>query len=408
MTRFLLGLFMALPMMGFAQSNFQKGYLITNKKDTLQGWIDYRERSHNPTSVTFSADGRTATKTYTLQDCAEFYINDITSYRRFLVDISTASNEFSELTEKVDKSFRTDTVFLQVLQEGPNVSLYSYTDPIKERFYIQDKTDSVPVELGRELSHQVSDPGKIVVNIQYARQLLGLLRKYGKSTEAYEKKLSLLDYNSRDLIKMTLLINDQQLVPSKFPKIRWFAGLSVDLGSTTISGLHPLSSSDAKSKTTASPMISAGVDVFANPAVRKLVFRTELSLNKSNSEISGAGGFSAFDVITGTLSSGILHHIHNADNFKVYLSGSIALNFSKFSNQTGYKVLDGGFGTYKVDYTFDLKPMTVTFPVNLGVVLHKKFELLAGYNFPTSLIEKSYIGMHRHRIRVGINYLFGK
>lgn len=407
MTRFLLGLFMALPMMGFAQSNFQKGYLITSKKDTLQGWIDYRERSHNPTSVTFSADGRTATKTYTLQDCAEFYINDITSYRRFLVDISTASNEFSELTEKVDKSFRTDTVFLQVLQEGPNVSLYSYTDPIKERFYIQDKTDSVPVELLRELSHQVKDPGKIMVNAKYARQLMALVRKYEKWTEGMEKKLAVLNYRKKDLIDIVLVINDQELKPSKFPKSRWFAGLSMDLGRTNFSGEHELAK-NAKSKTSVSPMISGGVDVFVNPAIRKLLFRTELSLIKTNSEVSGSGGSNTFDMITATLSSGILYHIYNADNFKVYMSGAIGVNFYDYRNQKGFKVLDGGFGEYKVDHLMKFRSMNISFPVNVGVVLKKRIEILAGYDFPSSMVDYLYIGVYRQRTRVGVNYLFGK
>lgn len=404
MKRFLVLLLLVLPAIGISQTNFQKGYVVTNAKDTLKGYIDYREHSYNPTSVTFSADGRSATKTYTLKDCAEFYVDDVTSYRRFLVNISIASNEFSDLSEKANKRFRTDTVFLQVLQAGPNVTLYSYTDRIKERFYIQDKTDAVPVELVRELSHQVNVPGKIFASIQYARQLLELLRKYGKSTEGNERKLASLSYNSRDLIKMTLLINDQKPAVLKFPTTRWFAGLSLDLGHTKVVFYDKLTSADAKSKTTVSPMISAGVDVFANPAVRKMVFRTELYLTKSNSQVSSARAFNAFDMITGTLSSGILYHIYNAHNFKFYMSGSFALNFSKFSNQTGYKIMDEKLEPYKLDNAFYLKPMNITFPVNVGVVLNKKFELLAGYNFPTTLNDY----MYRQRTRLGVNYLFGK
>lgn len=408
MTRFLLGLFIALPMLGFAQSNFQKGYLITNKKDTLKGWIDYRELAHNPTSVSFSDNGRSETKTYTLKDCAEFHIDyDNTTYRRFLVDITTASIEFSDLSDKVDKSFRTDSIFLQVLQEGSNVTLYSYTDRIKERLYIQDKTDEVPVELIRELSHQLRDPGKIMVNIQYVRQLMSLLRKYGKWTEAMEKKLSILNYQRKELIRIVLVINDQQLTPSKFPKTRWFAGLSLDLGRTKFSGEHELAK-NAKSKTTVSPMISGGVDVFVNPAIRKLLFRTELSLIKTNSEVSGPGGSNAFDMITATLSSGILYHIYNTDNFKVYMSGAVGVNFYNYRNQKGYRVLDGGFGEFKVDHLMKFRAMNISFPVNVGVVLKKRIEILAGYNFPSSMVDYLYIGVYRQRTRVGVNYLFGK
>ena len=409
MTRFLFGLFMVLPFLSYAQSNFQKGYLITNKKDTLKGWIDYRELSHNPTSVSFSDNGRKETKVYTLKDCAEFHINyDNTTYRRFLVDISTASIEFSELSDKIDKSFKTDSVFLQVLQEGSNVTLYSYTDRIKERLYIQDKTNAVPVELIRELSNQAKDPSKIMVNVQYVRQLRSLVRKYGKWTVAMEKKLSILNYQRKELIRIVLVINDQQLAPPKFPKTRWFAGLSMDLGRTKFEGESVLASKEAKSKTTVSPMINGGFDVFVNPAIRKLVFRTELSLVKTNSEVSSPKGFNAFDMVTATLSPGVLYHIYSQENFKVYMSGAFGINFSAYSKHSGYKLLDGAFNEFKVDYSLTMRTMHLSFPVHVGVVMNKKMEFLAGYNFPTSMVDYVYIGMYRQRMRVGLNYLFGK
>ncbi|MBC8985878.1 hypothetical protein H9X96_08815 [Pedobacter sp. N36a] len=409
MTRFLFGLFMVLPFLSSAQSNFQKGYLITNKKDTLKGWIDYRELAHNPTSVSFSDNGRTETKTYTLKDCAEFHIDyDHTTYRRFLVDITTASIEFSDLSDKVDKSFRTDSIFLQVLQEGSNVTLYSYTDRIKERLYIQDKTDEVPVELIRALSHQLKDPSKIMVNIQYVRQLMSLVRKYGKWTADMEKKLSILNYQRKELIRIVLVINDQQLIPSKFPKTRWFAGLSLDLGRTKFEGESGLALKEAKSKTTASPMISGGFDVFVNPAIRKLVFRTALSLVKTNSEVSSPKGFNAFDMVTATLNSGVLYHVYHTENFKVYLSGAFGVNFSDYSNENGYRVLDGAFNEFKVDHLLKMRTIYLSFPVHAGVVLNKRIEFLAGYNFPTSMVDYVHIGMYRQRMRVGLNCLFGK
>lgn len=409
MRRFLFGFFMVLPFLSYAQSNFQKGYLITNKKDTLKGWIDYRELARNPTSVSFSDNGRTETSTYTLKDCAEFHINyDNTTYRRFLVDITTASIEFSDLTDKIDKGFRTDSVFLLVLQEGSNVTLYSYTDRIKERFYIQDNTDTAPVELIRELSHQLKDPSKIMVNVQYVRQLLSLVRKYGKWTATMEKKLSILNYQRKEVIRIVLVINDQQLTPSKFPKTRWFAGLSMDLGRTKFVGESGLASKDAKSKTTVSPMVNGGFDVFVNPAIRKLVFRTELSLVKTNSEVSGPRGYDAFDMVTATLSPGVLYHIYSKENFKVYMSGAFGINFSDYSKHSGYKILDGAFNEFKVDYSLTMRTMHLSFPVHLGVVLNKKMEFLAGYNFPTSMVDYVHIGMYRQRMRVGFNYLFGK
>lgn len=406
MTRFLFGLFIALPLLGFSQHNFQKGYLVTNKKDTLSGWIDYKERTYSPISLVFSADGRSATKTYTLKDCEEFNVQGITSFKRFLVNVSLGSNELADLTEKIDKRFRTDTVFLEVLQSGQHVTLYVYTDRIKKRFYIQDKTDSIPVELFRELYHAVDDPAKEIVNIKYARQLLDLYRKYDKWSEGNERALGVLKYNDSEMIKAVSVINDQKLERSKFSKTRWFAGASLDLARSRFFGDHELASANAKIKRVASPMISGGIDVFVNPAIRRTVFRTELSLVKSNSEVSTGGGYNAFDMVTATLSSGVLYHLYNTDNFKVYLSGAAGFNFSNYSNLVAYKFLNGT--EHKVDRTLEFKKLNITFPVNLGVVLNKKIELLAGYNFPTSLTDYPWIRVYRQRFRFGMNYLFGK
>lgn len=99
MKRFFLFLLMAIPAIGIAQSNFQKGYLVTNGGDTLKGYIDYREGLKTPTSFVFKSElNSSALKTYTLKDCIVWHIDDMASYQRFLVDISLGSVEISKIS----------------------------------------------------------------------------------------------------------------------------------------------------------------------------------------------------------------------------------------------------------------------------------------------------------------------
>ncbi|WP_316823621.1 outer membrane beta-barrel protein [Pedobacter gandavensis] len=408
MKRFLLFLLVAIPALGIAQTNFQKGYVVTNAKDTLHGYIDYREARKTPTSFLFKTESNSTPRTYTLKDCAACHINDRASYQRFLVDISQGSVDIYSISTQVDTTSKRDTVFLQVLQSGPNVNLYAYADRIKTRFYIQDHQEMNPTELIMQQYYKEGQSGTLITNLRYARRLSFLVEKYDKSSPAIERKLQTLRYKEDELIKMVTLINGQQKTKSKFEQSRWFAGLSMDMAKTKFRGKTSLA--DANSKISFSPMLSGGLDLFINPSIRKLAFRVELAFIKSKSEVTGSGGGNSFDQLNAIITPALLYHVYNADRFKVFVSGGLSLNYSKVSNLLNFKY-------EKELLSDDLKPVNVpmdmesfyfSFPVNVGVVLNKKIELLAGYNIPTAMTNYIYYSAERHRFRIGLNYLFGK
>lgn len=411
MKRFFLFLLMAIPAIGIAQSNFQKGYLVTNGGDTLKGYIDYREGLKTPTSFVFKSElNSSALKTYTLKDCIVWHIDDMASYQRFLVDISLGSVEISKISSLVDTASRRDTVFLQILQSGPNVTLYAYVDRIKTRFYILDKTDTLPTELVMQVYYRDDESGKLITNLRYARQLSSLMQKYGKLTPQNEHRLATLKYKEDELVKVAALINGQEKLKSKYKQFRWFAGLSLDMANTKFQGETPLASSDTKSKTSFSPMFSGGVDLFVNPAIRRLLFRMEMAFVKSNSEVTSPAGGNSFDQMSFIFSPSILYHVYNADKLKVFVSVGTGLNYSKVSNLVNFKYEKGILtdDLRKVGVPFDLEKFYITIPINAGVVLNKRIELLAGYSVPTSMTSYVYYSADRQRFRVGLNYLFGK
>ncbi|MBC8985879.1 outer membrane beta-barrel protein [Pedobacter sp. N36a] len=411
MKRFFLFLLMAVPAIGIAQSNFQKGYLVTNTGDTLRGYIDYREGLKTPASFVFKTElNSAAPKTYTLKDCTACHIDDMASYQRFLVNISLGSVELSKISALVDTTSRRDTVFLQVLQSGPNVTLYSYVDRIKTRFYILDKAETFPEELVMQLYYRDDESGKLLTNLRYARQLSVLMKKYEKLTLPNEHRLGTLKYKEDELIKVAALINGQQKPKSKYKQFRWFAGLSLDMANTKFRGETPLASSDATSKIAFSPMFSGGVDLFVNPAIRRLLFRIEMAFVKSNSEVTSPAGGNSFDQLSMIFSPSILYHIYNADKLKVFVSVGSGLNYSKVSNLVNFRyekeILTDD--RRKVGVPLDLEKFYLTIPINAGVVLNKRIELLAGYSVPTAMSSYAYYSVERQRFRVGLNYLFGK
>lgn len=412
MKRLLFFLFLAIPAIGAAQSNFQKGYLVTNGKDTLNGYIDYREGRKTPTLFAFKPALNAATQTYTIKDCAAYHIDDMVSYQRFLVDISLGAVELSKISSVVDTSSSRDTVFLQVLQTGPNVSLYSHVDRIKTRFYILDKAETVPAELVMQLYYKDDENGKLITNLKYARQLLILMKKYDQSSPANERRLATLKYKEDELVKMAALINGQQKssYKSKFEQSRWFAGLSLDMANTNFRGQNLLASADAKSKTSFSPMLTGGIDLFVNPAIRRLLFRMELALVSSKSEVTSPAGGNSFDQLSAMFNPSVLYHIYNADKFKVFLSVGLGLNYSKINNLENFQYEKHFLSNdlKKVEVPLELNNFYFSCPINVGVVLNKRIELLAGYNVPTAMTNYVYYSVERQRFRAGLHYLFGK
>lgn len=411
MKRFLFFLLLAVPAIGISQTNFQKGYIVTNAKDTLKGYIDYREGLKTPSSFVFKTDLQSTPKRFSTADCIACHIDEMASYQRFLVDISLGSVDISTISSVVDTTSKRDTVFLEVLQTGPNVTLYSYVDQIKSRFYILDKGADIPSELVMQLYFKEGQSGRLITNQRYARQLFSLVKKYDKSTLVIERRLERLSYKEDELIKMTNLINGQQRMKSKFERVRWYAGLSLDMARTKFTGVHVLAAPDATSKISAAPMINAGVDLFINPVIRRLGFRFEVAFVKSKSEVTSPSGGNTFDQFSGIFTPSMLYHIYNADKIKVFVTGGLGLNYSKYSNMANYRyqknILTGELRKFDQG-PLELNSFHLTFPITAGVVLNKKIELLAGYSVPTTMTNYVYYGVERQRFRLGFNYLFGK
>lgn len=130
----------------YAQKNLKEGYIVLNNKDTLTGFIDYREWYRNPDNVLFSSSKEAGRQRYKVNDISAFAASGLEMYRRYTVRISMDRQLVGNIGEK-DTSGRIDTVFLKVLQTGKNVTLFSYSDDVKKRWYILPANESTPMEL---------------------------------------------------------------------------------------------------------------------------------------------------------------------------------------------------------------------------------------------------------------------
>lgn len=416
MKRFLFCLLLSIPMISLAQSNFQKGYVVTNSKDTLRGYVDYKERTVTPSAFNFKTEAGIIQK-YTLANCAAYSIDNMDAFERYEVDMTLSKIGSSELSNGPDLTTSRDTVFLKVVQAGKNITLFSYTDQIKERFYIIEKDSVSAVELIRQIYLKPEQSTTIVTDDRYLRQLLMVMRKVNGGESADEKNLLRIDYKIQDLKKIAALINGQVLVKSIYPRSRFFAGAGLTMSNVNYSGENTFANPNAQANNSFLPYITAGVDIFSNPAIRKLIFRAELSLFMGKYEVTSPTTSNyitnlkqSFNSYSGTLTPQVIYNVYNADRIKAFFGVGLGVNYSRYSNNVyEYTTTIGNTSkTYFSENSMDLEKFNFSLPFSVGAVLNKKVEIIAGYTLRSAITRYVYYSVGVERYRIGVNYLFGK
>jgi hypothetical protein len=419
MKRSLLYLMLVIPALSFAQSNFQKGYIISNSKDTLRGYINYKERIGNPSSVVFKSTLNAQPQTFTVVNSGGYGVDQQETYQRYIVNISSSTANASNLHQGLDSSYVRDTVFLKVLQSGKKLTLFSFADEIKTRYYLQEQGTNEPYEL---LNHVfLGDVYKdgftvegIVTQKRYTRQMRIVMDKYDTGSQKDKDNLRYLDYGSRDLIKTVALINEQQMVKSTRSHIRFFAGGGLNIGHGYYSGSVELANNAAVTKRSYLPMITTGIDIFGNPAIGKLVYRIELSVSMAKGDITTTTSTDArarlghsFDQFTAALTPQVIYNFYNTNQFKIFGGFGLGLNISSYSNNKSSRYNSFRDETSIAENEVEFEVFNASLPVVLGITLHRKVEFSVGYVAPASLTNYIAYGVKMQRVKIGVNYLFG-
>ncbi len=135
-----------------AQKNFTKGKVITIYKDTLSGYIDYKEWIKSPDQISFKEELNLATQTYYSNQIAGFIIDsnqEIYHSLNFSVEkLPRSSNKivYFNMKEYTNRKRRMDSVsaFVRVSSAG-KATLYHYVDRDSEPHFLIRKDDKLVV-----------------------------------------------------------------------------------------------------------------------------------------------------------------------------------------------------------------------------------------------------------------------
>jgi hypothetical protein len=211
--RYLLAtLFICVSVLSNAQEGFLKGFIINNAGDTIEGLIEPWRGALNPASFKFKTTPEWEVKTYDTTNVNYFSI-DGQGYRRFTVPISMDSQDpkkaasTSDVIEPV-----TSTVFLEVIMTGKKITLLSYTDEVKTRFYMTNQKNNTPIELIYRVMKINSDPylstrlsvqyrkgNPYKYNFAYRGMLANVADEVGVMTDKLKFKIKKCGYNSASI-----------------------------------------------------------------------------------------------------------------------------------------------------------------------------------------------------------------
>lgn len=250
----LLFLIFLLPFFSVAQTNYQPGAVVNLKGDTIHGFINYREWGNNPKSILFKPESGAAPNKFTANDVQSFSVSVgyLAEYESYKGPISMDNVDIDKLMIGRDSSYKLDTVFLKVLQKGKNLTVFSYTDTYKVRYFINCNSSEQLKELVYRIyynSAEENGSNRTSYENAFRSQLSSAAAKAGVLTEDLENDIAKAEYRENDILTIVSKINGISVTdptknnlskPNPFNKTIAIMGIIAILAATIIAfaGIH--------------------------------------------------------------------------------------------------------------------------------------------------------------------------
>ncbi len=408
-----------------AQSNFKPGYIVTLSGDTTRGFIDYKEWRENPQRISFKANTNDAVKQFTPAEIKAFGADMLDHYHSYSGPITKGAVDLADLSVGIDSTIFTDNVFLRLITSGKNVSLYSYLDKIKLRYFISEG-NLAPVELKRYVYLDIKQTDKIREYNYFTQQLSSYAIKFQPNNGSLEDKISRLAYKAKDIEDIIVRLNGgvsgYKIAEESLGGHRFYIGAAVNMVNASFFGtrrsyaLENLFDKGSKSQSVA-PTIGGGVDFYFNKNVGKWLLRTEASLTMSKVTAKSTSIYKQYindirfedemtvNQVTVGLNPQLLYNILNKKSFKFFVSGGAELGFWSYSNNKystrnySNNISDGG-----TNRALLYRTMTTAVTASAGIELANKFNVYLGYHVPVLVTNYPNYGFDLSFYRLGVNY----
>ncbi len=391
------------PLIVKGQTNFTEGLVVLSKGDTIKGLINHLDWDKNPKSILFKVNQGSPDQKFSVKEIKYFEV--FSSDDQFQKSIVSVSKD----NVNIDNTFKSrdftpiseiDTVFLKILNSGNCISLFSYTDHLKTRFYLSSTGQPTNVyELVYRL-HKVSDPmandeERIGYIEGYKNQLISEAMKCQRSlNERIKNRIRTSKYSS-GLIRIAMEINEQtnppifkhQKISFQEKRTRYFIGIGQASTTMNFTG-DPNSHSDISHL----PYLTLGLDNARIQRISKIHFLGEFILSGSKNTVTTIGVLNNFSLFTSSASI-LLKYYFNNGFVRIFIASGLRINLS-YAKEENF---------HQNNWVF-----WQSIPVKAGVQLNHQIEL--SYCL-TPIVGVAPIGSDLFNInstQIGISYYFSK
>lgn len=156
------------------------------------------------------------------------------------------------------------------------------------------------------------------------------------------------------------------------------------------------------------PMITAGLDIIANPATSRFFFRVEAALTEDKFKEIFPNATSPYYPLNYSFSSvgvslipQLVYNVYNTENFKFYLSPGVQVAFLSEKNAHYNQINDST--VTPIDPLLVFNMVSVAAALKAGVKINKRFDVSGNYQLPTTLTQARNGQIDLRSIFIGVN-----
>ena len=406
------------PLFSMAQASFQPGYIVMKNSDTIRGYVDVREWNSNPDAISFKRNQADKAERYTPETIKAFS-GGVYNFITYSGPISTNVTDVNRIGSARDTSFRIAEVFLEVLQKGRNVILYSYADYLKTRYFIAETSVGTPVELKYGIYQATDENGTLRTKTDqtYLRQLNTLALKYGALDDELTTRLIKADYEKPALMQIVGKINklsaqEYKAANAEGKAVYFYAGIAANFASTTHQVNTGYDRAGGKDASSVMPAFRAGFRVYLNPNTQRVELGVEIgaALSKYNviysQQITPKINVNyGYQTLTVSLTPLLIYNFYKSDALSVYAGGGAQVGNSSYSDKVYRNTADGSNAPTTAN-PFSFRTWRIPAVIKGGVVVGKKIDLNAAYIFQTPVSNDAVFILNTSSFQIGVNYRF--
>lgn len=181
-----------------AQDKYEKGYIINDSGEKIEGSIKNADWKNTPSQIEFKGDAASSPKIYSIAHIKEFEIAGKAKYVKAEVDVDMSGDDMGSLSDTGSPVFTKKVVFLKTIVEGKH-TLYRYNNESVNRFFFMTDGKIEPLIYKRYL---ISD-SKIAKNNGYIKQLQDL----SDCESITSSQISNVEYHESELKKLFIKLN---------------------------------------------------------------------------------------------------------------------------------------------------------------------------------------------------------